>query len=123
MGKDMTKVTFEFEDGSKKIVEGDELIQWAIMCYEKSGFLLPWDTDSVLVEGFGGVVRGFVSPSDLTGEEFGHLNRLVPYDTHILHESDRAPKDRDRRKVDKERIKACKIHAKVAIHLQTIGKK
>ena len=58
----LKKVTFEFEDGSQKILEGDELSQWMDICYMQSDYLLPGNSTHVLASGYGGLVRGFVPP-------------------------------------------------------------
>ena len=63
--KNLRSVTFEFEDGSKKVLEGGELAQWEMLCSEKSDYLLPGDTDHVLAQAFHGLVRGFVPLSAL----------------------------------------------------------
>ena len=55
-------MVFEFEDGSQKVLEGDELETWEALCSMKSDYLLPGDTDHVLAQMAGGLIRGFVPP-------------------------------------------------------------
>jgi len=59
---DLKRVTFEFEDGTKRILEGDELSQWITICYMQSDYLLPGNPSYVLASGFGGLVQGFMPP-------------------------------------------------------------
>lgn len=60
MDKEIKYVTFEFEDGTKKILKGDELLQWQVLCLMKSDYLLPGGPDHVLAEGHGGLVKGWI---------------------------------------------------------------
>lgn len=59
---DLKKVTFEFEDGSQKILEGDELTEWIAICYLQSDYLLPGNPTHVLASRYGGLVQGFMPP-------------------------------------------------------------
>jgi len=59
---DLKRVTFEFEDGTKRILEDDELSQWMVLCYMQSDYLLPGNSTHVLASGFGGLVQGFMPP-------------------------------------------------------------
>jgi len=59
---DLKKVTFEFEDGSQRVLEGDELAEWETICYLQSDYLLPGNPSHVLGSGYGGLVRGFMPP-------------------------------------------------------------
>ena len=61
----LQRVTFTFEDGSEKVLEGDELAKWETICYRKSDYLLPGAPDDVLASRYDGLVRGFVPPSEL----------------------------------------------------------
>lgn len=63
---DLKKVTFEFEDGSQKILEGDELIRWEGICSLQSDYLLPGNCTHVLASGYGGLVQGFVPPEAIS---------------------------------------------------------
>ena len=58
----LKKVTFEFEDGSQRVLEGDELSQWITICYTQSDYLLPGNSTHILAIGYGGLVQGFVPP-------------------------------------------------------------
>ena len=60
MEKELKSVRFEFEDGSKKVLEGKELTRWEALCSSHSDYLLPGDTDHVLAQAYNGFVRGFV---------------------------------------------------------------
>ena len=60
MEKSLRSIWFEFEDGSKKVLDGGELAQWEMLCSGYSDYLLPGDTDHVLAQAYGGMVRGFV---------------------------------------------------------------
>ena len=60
MEKQLKKVTFLFEDGTEKILAGEELEIWEGICYAYSDYLLPGGTDYVLATGYMGLVRGFV---------------------------------------------------------------
>lgn len=73
--KSLRRVWFEFEDGSRKVLEGGELAQWEAICSELSDYLLPGDTDHVLAQAYGGMVRGFVPPLAIRGE--GHNGDFV----------------------------------------------
>ena len=64
MEKQLKKVVFEFEDGSQRVLEGDELETWEAICSMKSDYLLPGDSDHVLARN--GLVRGFVPPWAVT---------------------------------------------------------
>lgn len=59
---DLKRVTFEFEDGSQKVLEGDELAEWIAICYLQSDYLLPGNPSHVLASAYCGLVRGFVPP-------------------------------------------------------------
>jgi len=59
---DLKKVTFEFVDGSQRILEDDELSHWIVLCYMQSDYLLPGNPTHVLASKFGGLVRGFMPP-------------------------------------------------------------
>jgi len=58
----LKKVTFEFEDGSQRVLVGDELAEWETICYLQSDYLLPGNPSHVLASGYGGLVRGFLPP-------------------------------------------------------------
>jgi len=58
----LKKVTFEFEDGSQKVLEGDELAEWEMICYLQSDYLLPGNSTHVLASAYSGIVRGFMPP-------------------------------------------------------------
>jgi len=60
MEKELRKVTFTFEDGSEKVLEGEELNQWEAICFLCSDYLLPGAPDHVLANLYGGLVQGFV---------------------------------------------------------------
>ena len=62
----ITKVTFIFEDGSQRVLEGEELEAWTTICYLYSDYLLPGAPNHVLAKLFGGIVRGFVPPQAIT---------------------------------------------------------
>jgi len=62
----LKKVTFEFEDGSQKVLEGDELTRWETICYLQSDYLLPGNSTHVLAKGYAGLVQGFVPPEAIT---------------------------------------------------------
>jgi len=59
---EITRVEFTFSDGTTRVLEGEELDQWAAICFMKSDYLLPCSGRDVLAEGVGGLVRGFVPP-------------------------------------------------------------
>lgn len=59
---DLKRVTFEFEDGSQRVLEGDELIRWEVICSLLSDYLLPGNSSHVLATGYGGLIQGFVPP-------------------------------------------------------------
>jgi len=63
--KELVKVTFEFEGGTEKVLEGSELHTWMAICLGQSDYLLPGAEDHVLARGFGGLVQGFV-PEEAT---------------------------------------------------------
>jgi len=73
---DLKRVTFEFEDGSQRILEGDELSQWIVLCYMQSDYLLPGNPTHVLASGFGGLVQGFMPPEAITSEKGGINEKL-----------------------------------------------
>ena len=62
MEKLLKQVTFTFEDGSERVLEGEELEQWEAICSNHSDYLLPGDMDHVLASSAGGRIRGFVPP-------------------------------------------------------------
>lgn len=62
---ELEKVVFTFVDGSQKILEGEELAKWEVLCFSRSDYLLPGAPDHVLATGYGGLVRGFVPPDAL----------------------------------------------------------
>lgn len=66
--KELVKVTFEFEGGTEKVLEGSELHTWMAICLGQSDYLLPGAEDHVLGQGFGGIVQGFVPPSAFNRE-------------------------------------------------------
>ena len=57
---DLKRVTFEFEDDPKRILEDDELSQWIVLCYMQSDYLLPGNSTHVLASRYGGLVQGFM---------------------------------------------------------------
>jgi hypothetical protein len=57
--KELTKVTFQFEDGKKMILKGESLDQWVAMCWMHSDYLVPSAEDDVLATN--GIIKGFVS--------------------------------------------------------------
>ena len=59
---DLKRVTFEFEDDTKRILEGDELSQWITICYMQSDYLLPGNSTHVFASRYGGLVQGFMPP-------------------------------------------------------------
>lgn len=59
---EITRVEFTFKDGTTRVLEGEELDQWAAICFMKSDYLLPGGSEDVLAEGLGGLARGFVPP-------------------------------------------------------------
>jgi len=59
---DLKRVTFEFEDGTQKILEGKDLDTWVTICYLQSDYLLPGNASHVLASRYCGLVRGFVPP-------------------------------------------------------------
>lgn len=61
--KEIKKVVFTFEDGSEKVLEGEELTEWWCICLSQSDYLLPGAPDHVLASMLGGIIRGFVPPS------------------------------------------------------------
>jgi len=63
---DLKKVTFEFEDGSQRVLEGDELVRWEVICSLQSDYLLPGNVSHVLATGYGGLVQGFMPPEAVT---------------------------------------------------------
>jgi len=65
--KQLKKVTFTFEDGSEKVLEGEELVDWEVICSMHSDYLLPGAPDHVLATMYGGIVQGFVPASAVTG--------------------------------------------------------
>ena len=69
MEKELINVTFTFKDGSQRILLGDELVQWEVICLMQSDYLLPGGPDHVLATGHGGLVRGFVPPGALNKED------------------------------------------------------
>lgn len=73
---DLKKVTFEFEDGSQKVLEGDELDTWIAICYMQSDYLLPGNASHVLARGYGGLVQGFMPPEAITSEKGGINEKL-----------------------------------------------
>lgn len=60
-------VTFEFEDGSEKTVEGKELGQWRAILLQNSDYLLPGTPDMILgvLDGFPAFVAGYIPPGAL----------------------------------------------------------
>ena len=58
---ELKQVTFAFDDDTKLVLEGKQLIEWMAMCYMKSDYLLPTHAEATLGERFGGIVRGFVT--------------------------------------------------------------
>lgn len=62
----LKKVTFEFEDGSQKVLEGDELTEWETICILQSDYLLPGNSSHVLATGYGGLIQGFVPPESVS---------------------------------------------------------
>ena len=63
MEKKLKCVTFTFQDGSTKVLRGQELEDWETICALQSDYLLPGDSDHILAVGYGGLVRGFVPPT------------------------------------------------------------
>ena len=61
MNKGHRNVTFNFEDGSALVLEGEELNFWQVSCFLHSDYLIPHNEKALLGEKFGGIVRGFVS--------------------------------------------------------------
>jgi len=60
MEKELRRVTFAFADGTEKVLKGEELANWEVICYMHSDYLLPGAPDHALAEMCGGLVRGFV---------------------------------------------------------------
>ena len=58
--KELRKVVFEFEDGAQKVLEGEELMQWQVICMQHADYLLPGDESMQLVSMYGGLLRGFM---------------------------------------------------------------
>lgn len=67
MELELKKVTFQFADGSEKVLEGEELAQWEVICLSHSDYLLPGAPGHVLVSAWGGLVRGFMPKSAIEG--------------------------------------------------------
>lgn len=62
MDSEITKITFEFKNGSKKTVTGEELEKYKAVCLLQSDYLLPYGPDSVLGKLYGGIVSGYLPP-------------------------------------------------------------
>ena len=62
MEKIIKRVVFTFEDGSERVLEGEELMDWEVICSFHSDYLLPGGPDYVLASSpdWAGMVRGFV---------------------------------------------------------------
>ena len=64
MDLEIKRVTFEFEDGTLKTLEGDELEQWEVICSHHSDYLLPAAPGDILATWFhalsGSHIRGFM---------------------------------------------------------------
>ena len=73
--KDINKVAFTFVDGSEKVLEGKELVNWASICLSASDYLLPGNADHILAIGYGGIIQGFVPPQ-VIGISPGQWKRL-----------------------------------------------
>ena len=54
------RVIFEYHDGTKKVVKGKDLEYWSFVCMLHSDYLLPLASTDVLVQGFKGLLRGWV---------------------------------------------------------------
>ena len=67
MELEIKKVTFTFADGSEKILEGKELLNWEVICSFHSDYLLPGAPDHILALGHNGVVRGFIPADKVAG--------------------------------------------------------
>lgn len=57
---EIKKVTFEFEDGTQKILEGEEFANWRDICGAVSDYLLPGNSTHIFGKAFGGLVQGFM---------------------------------------------------------------
>lgn len=73
MEKEIKRVVFTFDDGSEKVLEGDELDNWAAICLAKSDYLLPGGPDDVLASSMSGLIRGFVPPEAVSHSRSAHL--------------------------------------------------
>ena len=69
MEKKLKRVVFEFEDGSKRVLEGKELALWQAICTRHSDYLLPGDEKMILgrLQGLPALIQGFI-PSSALGD-------------------------------------------------------
>lgn len=59
---ELKQVTFTFADGSQKVLKGEELEQWEVICAMHSDYLLPGAPNHILAQMLDGIIQGFVPP-------------------------------------------------------------
>lgn len=67
--KEIIRVVFTYENGAQRVLEGEELRKWEVICMMHSDYLLPGGPDHVLASMHGGIVQGFVPAQAITAKK------------------------------------------------------
>lgn len=84
----MVRAVFEFEDGSKKTLEGKELGRWRAILLHASDYFLPGGPDMILgvLDGFPARIWGFIPPDALETPIDSRGLKWIRYEDYIKDE-------------------------------------